>query len=192
MSLLQHNQNKPFSCIWVRICIFLNLILSDIQSLGSSERIRWVCLFALSSWSVTAGAKLKCISVFTWIREKEIWMNLAAFSVEMSWFREQLQRNVSSDLTANISSVARGVYCLHFKTLCPMFFFNVSLPVCTHAYLCKEKWSISYPGVLMNQTVGLQQLGLYILTVYKIPLCLQMPKITFYVCQWLVNDHCFR
>lgn len=59
--------------------------------------------------------------------------------MEMSSFREQLQRNVSNDLTANISLVARGVYYLRCKTLWIMFFFNVSLPVCAQMHILREE-----------------------------------------------------
>lgn len=94
------------------------------------------------------GAKTKCqIPVFSWIWEKEARLAfflqfeliLAAFSVEMSSFREQLQRNVSNDLTANISLVAWGVYCLRCKTLWIMFFLVASLPDCAQMHICMRK-----------------------------------------------------
>lgn len=66
-------------------------------------------------------------------------LTLAAFSMEMSSFREQLQRNVSNDLTANISLVALGVYCLRRKTLWIIFLFSVSLLVCAQMHICMRK-----------------------------------------------------
>lgn len=67
-------------------------------------------------------------------------LTLAAFSVEMSWFTEQLQRNVSNNLTANISLVAWGVYCLRCKTFFFLsFFFSVNLPGCAQMHVRMRK-----------------------------------------------------
>lgn len=116
---------------------------------------RWLGEFVcnvFTSLTIMDGAKTKCqIPVFSWIWEKrgkvgiffffflQFELILAAFSVEMSSFREQLQRNVSNDLTANISLVAWGVYCLCCKTLWIMFFLGVSLPDCAQMHICVRK-----------------------------------------------------
>lgn len=100
------NRNQTFSCFWVRIWQIFHLIFISVwvPQRGLGEFVCLQCLHFINHYGWCH------IPVFSWIWENEarlafffllFELTLAAFSVEMSSFREQLQRNVSNDLTAN-------------------------------------------------------------------------------------------